>query len=75
MIADIGGLNANVVYELGYAHASGATLILLSQSPGTSPFDLRDMRQIRYGVDDPAGCGEELGRHLGAALGLEDGDR
>jgi hypothetical protein len=74
VIADIGGLNANVVYELGYAHASGATLILLSQSPGTSPFDLRDMRQIRYEVDDPSGCGEELSRHLGAALGLEDGD-
>jgi hypothetical protein len=75
VIADIGGLNANVVYELGYAHASGATLILLSQSPGSSPFDLRDMRQIRYGVDDPAGCCEELSRHMAAALGFEDGGR
>jgi hypothetical protein len=71
VIADIGGLNANVVYELGYAHASEATLILLSQSPEASPFDLRDLRQIRYSTADPAGCFDELVRQLAAALCVE----
>jgi hypothetical protein len=71
VIADIGGLNANVVYELGYAHASGATLVLLSQEPGASPFDLRDLRQIPYAPGDPEACGAELVAQLAAALGVK----
>jgi nucleoside 2-deoxyribosyltransferase len=70
VVADIGGLNANVVYELGYAHAGKATLILLSQNPEGSPFDLRDLRQIRYSTAEPAECLEELTRQLAAALGV-----
>lgn len=71
VIADIGGMNANVIYELGYAHASEATLILLSQSPEASPFDLRDLRQIRYSTADPRRCLDEMVRQLAAALGVE----
>lgn len=69
VIADISGLNPNVIYELGYAHASGATLLLLSQNPGASPFDLRDLRQIRYQPERPEECLTELGLQLSAALG------
>ncbi len=68
VIADISGLNPNVIYELGYAHASGATLLLLSQDPGASPFDLRDLRQIRYRPERPEECLEELSLQLRAAL-------
>ncbi|HET7445397.1 MAG TPA: hypothetical protein VFJ57_12130 [Solirubrobacterales bacterium] len=68
VIADISGLNPNVIYELGYAHASGATLLLLSQNPGASPFDLRDLRQIRYRPERPEECLPELSRQLRAAL-------
>lgn len=71
VIADIGGMNANVIYELGYAHASEATLILLSQSPEASPFDLRDLRQIRYSTADPHECLDEMVRQLAAALSVE----
>ncbi len=71
VIADIGGLNANVVYELGYAHAGEAALILLSQNPERSPFDLRDLRQIPYSTSKPAECLDELVRQLTAALGIK----
>jgi hypothetical protein len=68
VVADISGLNPNVIYELGYAHASGATLLLLSQDPGASPFDLRDLRQIRYWPERPEECLNELGLQLRSAL-------
>jgi hypothetical protein len=71
VIADISGLNPNVIYELGYAHASGATLLLLSQDPGASPFDLRDLRQIHYLPEKPEECLPQLSLQLRAALGQE----
>ncbi len=53
VIADCSGRNANVFYELGIAHTVGnAHTILLAQSEGDIPFDLRHRRFIIYSPSD-----------------------
>jgi hypothetical protein len=44
-----GSHNANVFYELGYAHALGRPSVLLTTSLEGLPFDIKDHRCIRYG--------------------------
>ena len=41
VIADVTGMNANVMYELGAAHALGKPTVMMSQSISGLPFDLR----------------------------------
>lgn len=48
IISDLTGRNANVFYELGYAHALGKNTILITQSIDDIPFDLRHLRCIEY---------------------------
>ncbi len=48
IISDLTGKNANVFYELGYAHALGKDTILITQSIDDIPFDLRHLRCIQY---------------------------
>src|SRR5687768_5943245 len=48
IIADVTGLNGNVLYELGLAHAMGKRSILLTQSIEELPFDLRPYRANEY---------------------------
>jgi hypothetical protein len=48
IIADISDVNPNVMWELGYADGLGKTIVILNQSPGTSPFDMVDRRQVQY---------------------------
>jgi len=48
LIADLTGRNANVFYELGYAHALNKPVILLTQDVSDIPFDLRHQRLIAY---------------------------
>lgn len=50
VIADMTGRNANVFYEVGYAHALGKLTILLTQSADDIPFDLKDFPHIVYGA-------------------------
>ncbi len=52
-LADITGLNPNVMYELGMAHILGKPIILLSQTDnkgksGIIPFDIATERVMRY---------------------------
>lgn len=68
IIADITELNANVIYEVGYADASHTPLILLNQDPSASPFDLKDQRQIKYSPNTLDVTHGVLARHLRAAL-------
>jgi hypothetical protein len=49
IIADITGRNANVFWELGYAHAYGKPCALLMKSGDEAPFDIYDHRRIDYG--------------------------
>jgi hypothetical protein len=49
IIADMSGRNPNVFYEVGYAHAKGKLVILLTSDAGDIPFDLKHHRHIVYG--------------------------
>jgi hypothetical protein len=48
LVADLTGRNANVFYELGFAHALDKKVILLTQEIGDVPFDLKHYRCIVY---------------------------
>ena len=50
VIADATGRNANVLYEMGLAHALGKDVIILSQSMDAIPFDLQHRRVIVYDI-------------------------
>ena len=49
IIADMTGRNPNVFYEVGYAHALGQRVILLTQKSDDIPFDLKHYPHIVYG--------------------------
>ena len=68
IVADLTGKNPNVFYELGIAHSSKAPskVILIAQDPDDIPFDLRQMRSIRYESSD-AGL-QRLGDELALAF-------
>lgn len=48
IVADMTGQNANVYYEVGYAHALGKEVVLLTQTAEDIPFDLRGYNHIVY---------------------------
>lgn len=49
IVADMTGRNPNVFYEVGYAHALGKIVLLLTQNGDDIPFDLRNKQHIIYG--------------------------
>jgi hypothetical protein len=49
LIAEMTGRNPNVFYEVGYAHALGKTVILLTRDSADIPFDLKHYPHIVYG--------------------------
>jgi hypothetical protein len=64
LIADLTGLNANVFYEVGLAHALKKPIILLAQKREALPFDVRGIRCIEYDPDDLASLEELLFRSI-----------
>jgi hypothetical protein len=48
IIADMSGQNANVFYEVGYAHAKDKLCLLLTNDAADIPFDLKHKRHIVY---------------------------
>jgi hypothetical protein len=50
LVADMTGRNPNVFYEVGYAHALGKNVILLTQKSEDIPFDLKHFPHIVYGT-------------------------
>lgn len=50
VIADLTGHNPNVFYELAVRHATGEPCIQLIESTDTIPFDISDLRTVKYGL-------------------------
>ena len=48
VICDITGLNPNVLYEAGIAHARNVPVILITQDTGNPPFNLSQTQVTRY---------------------------
>ena len=48
VLCDVTGINPNVIYELGVAHALKKPAIILTQSVDHVPFDFRHLRVISY---------------------------
>lgn len=48
VIGDVTDVNANVMWELGFAQALGRPILLITQDPGKIPFDLASVRTITY---------------------------
>lgn len=49
IVADMTGRNPNVFYEVGYAHALGKIVLLLTQNADDIPFDLKHRAHTVYG--------------------------
>lgn len=49
IVADMTGRNPNVFYEVGYAHALGKLVLLLTQNADDIPFDLKQRQHTVYG--------------------------
>ena len=63
VLADLSGVNANVMYELGIAHTvkdPRKVIIITQESLRDLPFDIRDLRVIPYKASDPDGLQSEL---------------
>jgi hypothetical protein len=45
--------NANVMWELGYAQALNKPVLLITQDPGSIPFDLSSVRAVTYQPGSP----------------------
>jgi nucleoside 2-deoxyribosyltransferase len=48
IVADMSGRNPNVFYEVGYAHALGKVVVLLTRKAEDIPFDLKHRHHIVY---------------------------
>lgn len=72
VIADITGVNPNVMWELGYADGQGKPIVILNQDPSSSPFDMVDRRQVSYHRSPTDADEASLVQHLAAALSIHD---
>jgi hypothetical protein len=68
VVADITGVNPNVMWELGYADGLQKPIVILNQNPGRSPFDMVDRRQVAYQIPPTDADEDSLVRHLEAAM-------
>jgi len=67
IVADMTDRNPNVFYEVGYAHALGKIVLLVTQDADDIPFDLQNRLHVIYqGSIDT--LRKELGRRLSWAL-------
>jgi hypothetical protein len=71
IVAEVTPTNANVFYELGYAHALHKPVILLAERDTPLPFDVSGYRVIFYenAIRGKSGLEADLRRHLASIFG------
>src|SRR5947209_15678557 len=69
IVADLTGLNPNVLYEFGLAHAVNKRILILSMFPDDTPVDLRQFVQISYN-SNTLQLAQNLANNLAAARKL-----
>jgi hypothetical protein len=73
VIADLKGLNANVMYELGVRHTMRSATLILVPDGQEIPFDVQDMYVLKY--SDRERAAEDLAQRLKTLTGLLAGDK
>jgi len=74
-LADVSGLNVNVMFELGLAHSLGKPIVLLTDDINASiPFDLNGLRIINYNTRNPDWA-KELESQIREVLGQANSGR
>ena len=68
VVADMTGRNANVFYEVGYAHAKNKEVVLLTQDVDDIPFDLKHYLHIIYNWQGIPSLKEKLRKHIRGIL-------
>ncbi|MBZ5491128.1 MAG: nucleoside 2-deoxyribosyltransferase [Acidobacteriia bacterium] len=63
LVADTTGSNPNVFYEIGYAHALGKKVLLLTQDTAKIPFDIGGLKHIHYHPGSPHTLQRDLRRY------------
>lgn len=63
-IADLTGLNANVLWETGYASALNKPIIAISQTTVSLPFDIHSMTVLKYDRNEQSVLGAQLKQAL-----------
>lgn len=76
VIANLTGLNPNVMYELGIRHAAKKTVIIMAEHGTKLPFDLKDERTIFYhnSMGGPDKAKVDLENMIAPALADQDSD-
>jgi len=70
VIADVSGSNPNVLFEEGFAHALDRKTIQICRTPQEKlPFDVRNLRTLRYRQGQVHRLKEDLTKQLGDLLG------
>jgi hypothetical protein len=69
VIADLSEARANVMYEVGYAHALGRAVIPICRTPlDKLPFDVRNWNVLPYSAGNVYAIREKLAKRLKAAI-------
>jgi len=77
IIADITPVNANVFYEVGYAHGLNKPTILIAQAETNLPFDISPFRTLFYenSIRGKPRLESELRKYISAILDEKTGNR
>jgi hypothetical protein len=75
VVIDLSGLNPNVFYEMAVAHGFHRPVVHIQRTGERTPFDVKDMRTIRYDLgdlDDVDQAREKLAQSARTALSSPD---
>jgi hypothetical protein len=75
VVADLTGGNANVYYELAIRHAANKPVIHIIALGEDAPFDVKDMRFVRYDLKDPDSIDKAQEEIREQADGIEKGGK